>query len=156
MQKTAARPWEWSPPASMNTIMAIWLRIPLLHRIVSKRLTLLSFTGRKSGHHYAIPVGYARKDDTVIILTKRFRSWWRNFQKAMPIDLWLEGKRRHGEAQALIDETTMMPLVVEMLTQHPDDAQFYGIQPLSGDNPDLTEVRQIAPKLVVVRIKLTA
>lgn len=156
MLKTRERSWEWSPPASMNSGMSALLRIPFLHRLVSKRLALLSFAGRKSGHHYDIPVGYSRQGNTVTILTKRFRIWWRNFQAGAPVDVWLEGKLHHGEVKAITDEARIVPIMAKFLTDYPSDAEFYGIQFLSPGNPDMEGIRRFASKVVVLSITLTA
>lgn len=156
MLNAKERSWEWSPPASMNSIMSTILRTPLLHRLVSKRLALLSFSGRKSGHHYDIPVGYSRQGNTVTILTKRFRTWWHNFQESVPIDVWVEGKKLHGKVKAITDEATIVPIMAKFLTDYPSDAEFYGIQFLSPGSPDMESIRRIAPKVVVLSITLTA
>jgi hypothetical protein len=154
--KTTSRSWEWSPSPSMNAIIAALLRTPLLHRLVSKRLLLLSFAGRKSGHHYDIPVGYSRQGKTIIILTKRFRLWWRNFRETTPINVWLEGKLVHGRAIALLDEATITPIIVDEMIKHPDNAEFFGVNFLSPNSPDPEAIRRIAPNTVVLRITLTA
>ena len=38
-------------------------------------------------HTYTTPVGYMREGNTVIILTRRFRKWWRNLVVSNFVDM---------------------------------------------------------------------
>lgn len=46
---TGGRPWDWTPSPTMNSFMSTVLRTPLLHRMLSGSMLLITFTGRKSG-----------------------------------------------------------------------------------------------------------
>ena len=52
-------------PKWLNCVMKFVLRSPL-HGVVSKKIMLLTFTGRKSGKRYTIPVSYTQKGDALI------------------------------------------------------------------------------------------
>ncbi len=127
----------------------------MLHHLISSRLLLLTFTGLKSGKCYTIPVGYLREEKMVTIVTKRFRAWWRNFQEPAPVEVRIEGKRYQCEAKTLTDETTIVPVLTEVMTKHPDDAAFFGVRFVSPGKPDMDDIRRVAPKLVVVQVRLT-
>lgn len=154
-QTTTARSWEWKPSAFLNAMMSMWLRIPILHRVVSNQLLLLTFTGRKSGKHYTIPVGYTREEQTVTILTKWFRGWWRNFQQTAPVELLIAGRHYHGTAKALLDEATTIKAIAELIQKYPYNANIYGVRLTATKQPDMDNVRRIAPKVVLVQITLT-
>ncbi|HEX2907459.1 MAG TPA: nitroreductase/quinone reductase family protein [Phototrophicaceae bacterium] len=149
-----AQAWDWKPPASLNSIMKVWLRLPLLHRLVSRQLLLLMFTGRKSGKSYTIPVGYLRQGQTIIILTKRFRTWWRNFQDSLPVTVRVEGQDHRAQAQALTDTTVTIPIITEVMIQHPGDADFFGVRLPAPGQPDQDDIRRIAPEVIVLQIQL--
>ncbi len=156
MQRTTtARPWDWTPSPFANTMVSAVLRIPLLHRVMSRNILLLTFTGRKSGKRYTTPVGYVREGKTVTILTKWFRAWWRNFQVAAPVELLIEGKIYHGEGKALTDEAAIVPIIAEVIQKYPYYADIYGVRLVASNQPDLADVRRIAPKIVVLQIALT-
>jgi deazaflavin-dependent oxidoreductase (nitroreductase family) len=131
------------------------LHIPLLHRLISSQLLLLTFTGRKSGKRYTTPVGYVREGKTVTILTKWFRRWWRNFQETVPVELLIKGKVYHGSAKALTDEAAIIPIIAGVIKQYPYYADIYGVRLISPNEPDVADVRHIAPKIVVLQITLT-
>lgn len=152
---TLPRAWEWKPSAFSNRMISLLLHTPLLHRVMSDKLLLLTFTGRKSGKRYTTPVGYVRTGDTVTILTKWFRPWWRNFLETAPVEFLMTGKTYHGKCKALTDEATTIPAIVEAIKTYPVNAEFYGVRLTSDKNPDMDDVRRIAPKVVVLQISLT-
>lgn len=151
---TSTRPWEWSPSPTSNAFVSLLLRTPLLHRLASHQIMLLTYTGRKSGKRYTLPVGYMRDDHTVTILTKWFRGWWRNFQNAAPVELLIERKIYHGTAKALTDEETTVPLLAESIHRFPANAAFYGIRLVMPNRPDMDDVRRVASKIVAIQVSL--
>ena len=62
-------------PPAVNAAMRFILRSPL-HGMVSKTITLITFTGRKSGKTYSTPVSYSQKGSQVTIFTHG--EWYKN------------------------------------------------------------------------------
>lgn len=85
-------------PPFLNAMVKAFLKTPVLQTALGKQLALLSFTGRRSGKLYTIPISYERRDDSVLMLTKRTRSWWRNFESQPAVELRLAGKTVKGTA----------------------------------------------------------
>lgn len=83
----------------MNPVILPLLNSPL-HYLLSSRLVVLKFKGRKSGKEFTTPVGYTQfKDHIIITLTEtRNRQWWRNFREAWPMEIKHKGKWQYGEA----------------------------------------------------------
>jgi len=85
-------------------IRANWLIRPLMdspfHWLLSSRLVLLRFRGRKSGKEFVTPVAYTKFDDWILIcLTEtRGRKWWRNYTTPWPMELKYRGAWRSGYA----------------------------------------------------------
>ena len=155
MQNTPTRPWEWTPPAFMNRVMATMLRIPLLRRVMSGSILLLTFTGRNSGKSYTFPIGYWKEGDTIILLTKRFRSWWRNFQQPTPVQVQIGGRNYMGQAEASMDELSMVPLLTRLMEGHARQAEVWHVHLDANGKPNLEDIRAIAPKIVVIQIRLS-
>ena len=88
-------------PPLLNKTMKFVLRSPM-HRMVSKTLTLITFTGRKSGKTYTTPVSYYQKDDQVCIFTHA--NWWKNLQGGAPVTLRLRGKDIQGTADSISED----------------------------------------------------
>jgi hypothetical protein len=74
--------------------------------LIKRHLTIVTYTGRKSGRSFSLPVGYRRAGDIVTIgvqLAER-KVWWRNFLgDGGPLSLELDGAERTGHAIARQD-----------------------------------------------------
>jgi len=155
LHTNSVRSWEWTPSPFSNAMVSTVLRTPVLHRFISRSLLLLTFTGRKSGKRYTTPVGYIREGKTIIILTKWFRSWWRNFLEAAPVEVLIARRTYPGKAKALFDEAAVVPIIAEAIKKYPYYADIYGVRLVAPHQPDMDDVRRIAPKLVALQITLT-
>src|SRR4051795_9171813 len=87
---------------TMNPALAMVLRSPV-HRLASDRLALITYTGRKSGREYTIPVLYRDKGDEVTIGVgwPERKVWWRNLTgEGGPVRLVVRGEEVSGHAVA--------------------------------------------------------
>lgn len=87
--------------AVVNKGVGVLLRVPVLDKLLGKAITTITYTGRKSGNTFSIPVGYQVKGDAVVIgvAMPDKKSWWRNFLGAGgPISIELGGVDRSGHA----------------------------------------------------------
>lgn len=73
------------------------------HRLLSRRLMLIRFTGRKSGKQFITPVAYKQFGDTVLIglAETHNRVWWRNYRDVWPMEVKLRGQWQSGFAKYL-------------------------------------------------------
>jgi hypothetical protein len=94
-----------------------------LGALVRDRITIASYTGRRSGRRFSIPVGYRRTADTVTIGVQMpdAKTWWRNFlDEGGPITLELDGADRPGHAIARRDGAGRVTVTVQLT---PDPAR---------------------------------
>ena len=91
----------------LNPAMAAILRSPA-HRLLSGWLMVLSFTGRKTGKRYAIPVGYLQEGDRLQIFSHA--GWWRNLP-GETVTLRLRGRDVHATARRIEDRQEIAALV---------------------------------------------
>jgi hypothetical protein len=85
--------------------------------VVSRRLTVVTYTGRRSGRTFRIPVGYRRTGDTVTIGVRLpdAKTWWRNFTGAGgPLSLELDGVDRTGHAVTRRDAAGRVTVTVRL------------------------------------------
>lgn len=85
--------------------------------MVSRHLTIVTYTGRRSGRTFSTPVGYRRAGDTVTIGVRLpdAKKWWRNFTgEGGPISLELDGVDRTGHAVARRDERGRVSITVRL------------------------------------------
>ena len=88
----------------VNPLVRALLR-SLAHRVMSRGV-LLTYTGRRSGRRYTLPVQYARADHGLILWPAHHdrKRWWRNLQPPAPVQLRVAGRELHGTAQVLVDD----------------------------------------------------
>lgn len=91
-----------------NPLVKWVLRSPL-HPFISKSILLISFNGRKSGKPYSTPINYAIDGNTITLITKRSRAWWKNLQGGVPVKVIVQGKEQSGTAEAVTpDDQTII------------------------------------------------
>lgn len=144
------------PPAWLfklvNPVMRALLRSPL-HRLVSGRLALLAFAGRRSGRRYAFPIAYVRVGDTLLIGTEK--AWKANLRGHAPVTVRLAGADRAGVATVIEDEAGLFEAYRTILAKNPDFARFVGVRTDAAGTPDRADVARAARAgHAVVRIEL--
>lgn len=90
----------------LTPLIRLLLRSPL-HSLVSKRVMLLTFTGRKSGQPFSTPVGYAQVDERTI-LTGTYNRWWKNLRGGAPVTLRVGGQERRAIGEPITDVDGML------------------------------------------------
>ncbi|MDX8142718.1 nitroreductase/quinone reductase family protein [Lentzea sp. BCCO 10_0061] len=90
---------------------------PVVGKLVRKSLTVVTYTGRRSGRTISTPVGYQRKGDVVEIrvMMPDAKVWWRNFEDAGgPLTLELDGAERTGHATSHRDDKGRVTVRVQL------------------------------------------
>ena len=81
---------------------------PRLGARLRRSVTLITYTGRRSGKTFSTPALYRRSGQTVLIhvAVPDAKQWWRNFLgDGAPIRVQLPGATRSGHATASRDDT---------------------------------------------------
>lgn len=85
--------------------------------LVNRNIAMLTYTGRRSGRTFSIPVAYHRSGDDVIVGVgmSEAKTWWRNFlgDGAM-LTLRLDGEDHAGHAVATRDENGGATVTVKL------------------------------------------
>lgn len=148
---TEVRLPEDVPPKWANALMKWAITTPGLERMVGQGVALFTFTGHKTGQRYAIPVSYQRDGDTVTIITKKARNWWRNFEMPADVELRLAGRDYTGKAEVCLDDGANLDFMTDYLAKRPIDAKAYG---LAKSELARDKVARIIPHVVLIRIDL--
>lgn len=84
-----------------NRLVAGLLRSPL-HRLVDRRLALITVTGRVSGRSHTIPVMYEQTGAVIEIpvMWPERKRWWRNLREQADVSVRLRGRELVGRAIA--------------------------------------------------------
>ena len=139
------------PPDWANSMMKWALTTPGLQGMIGQGVALLSFTGRKTGKHYTIPVSYHREGDIVTVITKRQRKWWHNFETPLAVELRLAGRTFAGKAEVRSSDDETQEFMTRYLEKRPIDAKAYG---LKKDEITREKIARILPHIAVIRIEI--
>ncbi|MET8756621.1 hypothetical protein [Lentzea sp. NPDC004782] len=102
---------------NVNKAMVGLRNAPLVGKLVRKGITVVSYTGRRSGKTFSTPVGYQRKGEVVDIqvMMPDDKTWWRNFSgEGGPLTLELDGVQRTGHATSHRDERGRVTVRVQL------------------------------------------
>ncbi|WP_293002783.1 hypothetical protein [Mycobacterium sp.] len=86
-----------------NAPVAAIAASPRFGKLLRRNVTMISYTGRRSGRTFSIPVAYRRRGDEVEVGANLpdAKTWWRNFVgEGGPVTLTLDGTERAGHAVA--------------------------------------------------------
>ena len=86
-------------------------------RLINRNITMLTYTGRRSGRTYSIPVAYRRSGGDILISVSmpEAKTWWRNFlNTGGPLTLRLDETERAGHAVAAQDEKGAVTVTVRL------------------------------------------
>jgi hypothetical protein len=101
----------------MNTVMVGLRDAPLVGKLVRKGITVVSYTGRRSGRTFSTPVGYKRNGDVINIqvMMPDDKTWWRNFNgEGGPLTLDLDGGEQTGHATSHRDDKGRVTVRVKL------------------------------------------
>jgi hypothetical protein len=101
----------------LNAPVATVARSPRFGKLVNRNIAMLTYTGRRSGRRFSIPVAYRGSGDELIIGVGMpdAKTWWRNFlDTGGPLTLRLDGKERAGHAVAKRDEKGDVSVTVRL------------------------------------------
>ncbi len=101
----------------LNVPVAAIASSPLLGGMLRRNIALITYTGRRSGRVFTIPVAYRHRGDTIDIAANLpdAKTWWRNFLgEGAPMTLRIDGMQRAGHAVAHRDGTGRVTVTVRL------------------------------------------
>jgi hypothetical protein len=142
----------WAVRTILNPIAKVILRSPL-HGVMSRRLVLITFTGRRSGKRYTTPISYVQQGNTLLLGVGG--PWWKNLRGGIPVGVCVRGKNLTGRAEAWTDEASMTRVYRTILALNPIQARFMGITATANGEPDSHNVQRVLQRgSAVVEISL--
>jgi hypothetical protein len=101
----------------VNAPVAAMATSPRFGKLLNRNIAMLTYTGRRSGRTFSIPVAYRRSGDDVAISVNlpEAKTWWRNFlDDGGPLTLLLDETERAGHAVAKQDEKGRVTVTVRL------------------------------------------
>ena len=127
-----------------------------LHALLSQKIFLLTYSGRRSGRRYTLPVGYLRDGDALLVVSQHseLKQWWRNLRGGAPVTVVLRGHPVSGRAD-VIEEPAAVAAEVERLIARlgakQASRQLYMALDLAPP-PTRAQLAQALKGVVIVRI----
>ncbi|MGE5335039.1 MAG: nitroreductase/quinone reductase family protein [Nitrososphaerota archaeon] len=151
------RPQQIRAPFWVRTLFNPLAKLILgspLHGVMSQRLLLITFTGRKTGRRFTTPISYLREGNVLTLGVGG--SWWKNLRDGGQIQVRLRGRKRTGVTEVVTDEASMYEAYQVILAHNPTQARFMGITMDADGRPNPGALRQaLRRRSAVVRIRLT-
>jgi deazaflavin-dependent oxidoreductase (nitroreductase family) len=116
-----------------NPLTRLVLQTPL-HPLMSGRVMLLSFTGRKTGRSYTTPVSYVREGNSLLV--PGGGAWWRNLEAGPPVRVHVRGVWRGVTSKVIKEPTVLADTMQRMLAENPAVGVFTGIKAGPDGRPD--------------------
>jgi hypothetical protein len=96
-----------------NPLLTLLLRTPLLGA-VRNRFMAISFTGRKTGRHFSVPLSAHLVDDVLYSLTGGNAKWKYNFRGGHEAQVLFDGKTTSKRGELIEDKALITALYVRV------------------------------------------
>lgn len=122
-----------------NRIVRSLLAVPLLSRIVGRRLVVLYVVGRTSGRRMSVPVAHTRHEGGLLVGTPF--SWGRNLRTGEPIEIRYQGRRRRADVEVFTGEDDVVARYAVMAKDNRNFASFNRIAFDGSGEPNRTDLQ---------------
>jgi hypothetical protein len=147
-------------PASRSRLFRVLnpiMRFVLLHsplRPRRGRLLVLSFTGRRSGREYAVPVSYTVDSDGSLLVPGG-GAWKSNLEGGRPVHAWLAGRDVRAIAEVITERAEIARLLPTLASASPIIDRFIGVRLHDDGRPDAADLEEaLDDGFAIVRLRL--
>jgi hypothetical protein len=140
------------PTAIGNFFMKAIIRSPL-HSMLGPDFAVITLRGRRTGREFSLPINTAAQPDgSLMVVSLRSRTWWRNLAGGAEAGLRLAGKTLRVRADIITDAGQVAAGLAEYFARNPGRAKYFDI-PVSADGwPDPAQFRRVAAERVLIRL----
>lgn len=136
----------------LNPVMKSILKSPF-HSMVSNKILIFTFKGRKTGSEYSTPVSYCQENGTIICFTHA--GWWQNLVGNAQVRVWIRGQERRGIATPYAEDQDKKIIGLgKLLAAVPSDARFYHIVLDDQGNINQEDLKRAAETATMIEVRL--
>ena len=132
-----------------NDFVRLALESPF--HIFMGNMMLITVTGRRTGRRITTPVNYVREGDTLWIISRRSRRWWRNIEASPAVQLRLHGKEVPATAELVLDEKSVASGVGVYVRNLPMAARALRVK-LDNGVPNALDLEHAAKEHLLVKV----
>ena len=136
-----------------NPFVKLLLRSPL-HGIMSRSTMLLTYTGRKSGKQYSLPVGYQCQGNTYTTISYRSRNWWRNMRGGANVTLIVKGEEHAAFSEVREDHDAVLEGMYAYFSAAPQEARYFQITLDEDGKPNKQDLAREAAERVLIKTRV--
>ena len=119
-----------------------------LHAVLSGNTFEITYQGHLSGKPYTLPVNfYSIKANTVLVISRRDRVWWRNLRGGAPIKITHQRQTYAAYAEPLEDNISVIHFFHTLFIHHPELTRAFGVK-------DFADVPKLTAKWLIIYITL--
>jgi hypothetical protein len=96
-----------------------------------------------------------REGDTLFVVSRRARTWWRNLRGGARVTVRLQGRDYSGEGKATEDPDAVADGLRAYFRRVPQWAKYSGVMLDTHGEPNVESVKRAAQDKVMVEIRLT-
>lgn len=135
-----------------NFFMKMLVNSPL-YPFVGRNIAVITVTGCKTGNSIETPVNVVRLGDTLIVISLRNRTWWRNLRGGRLAQLRYIGRllQVQGEVVEIPDEVSRV--LMDYFTQYPGYAKYFNIRLEKNQKPNLRELERASLDRVIIKLQ---
>jgi len=122
-----------------------------LHFMLGERFAVITFTGRKTGKTYSIPVNVTPIAGILTAVSLRGRTWWRNLRGGRMIRLRRNGSRLEVRAETVEAPEAVSAGLAAYFRQVPGDAKYFKVHVDPDGEPEPKELEHVAGDRVLIR-----
>jgi len=135
-----------SPFRLINPFVVLLAKSPL-HFLISSQVLVVTYTGRKSGKYFTVPVSYHKHEHTLTAVTLRTNLWWKNLKNLESAEIWFKGQLIKVNVSLEFENDVIVERNLrDLVTGNAVDAFFAKVKLEKGGLPnpaDLTKAAQI-------------
>jgi len=136
-----------------NPFVIFLLRSPL-YSLVGKNMMLITVTGRKSGKRYTTPVSSIPNGETLLVISLKDRTWWKNLRGGAEVTVSLQGRALQARGEVFTDAETVAKTLLLVLQRVPGYQRLYHIKLDASGQPEHPEdLTRLAQDRVIVRVR---
>jgi deazaflavin-dependent oxidoreductase (nitroreductase family) len=133
--------------------IVIWLLRSPLHRFLDKNAMLTTITGRKSGKRYTFPVSYIRDGETLLVISQKDRTWWKNLQGGAEVTVYIQGHTLQARGETYTDTEMAAKILLQILQRVPAYQRLLHLPLAANGQPEHPEdLTHLAQEHVIVRM----
>jgi deazaflavin-dependent oxidoreductase (nitroreductase family) len=131
----------------------IWLLRSPLHRFLDKNTLVITVSGRKSGKLYTFPVSYIRDGETLLIISQKDRTWWKNLQGGARVSVFVQGHMLQARGETFTDTEMAANILLRILQRVPAYQRLLHVPLATNGQPEHPEdLTRLAQEHVIVRM----